>query len=58
MAEEFLDVAEVGTGIEQVRRESVTQAVRRDGVDVGALLDVLVDHAADRAGRDTRALVV
>ena len=58
VAEEFLDVAEVGALIEQVRGECVAQAVRRDVVDVGALLDVFVDHPADAAGGDPRALVI
>lgn len=47
VAEEFLDVAKVGSLIEQVRRERVPQAVGRDVVDVGTELDVFVDHAAD-----------
>ena len=58
MAEEFLDVAEVGSLIEQVRRERVPQAVWRNIVNIGAQLDVFIDEAADRAGRDASAATV
>ena len=58
VAEQFLDVAEVGTVIEQVRRECMPQAVRRDVVDSTHMLDVFVDHTADGAGRDPCALIV
>lgn len=49
VAEEFLNVAKVGARVEQMRREGVPQAVRRDVMNVCALLDVFVDHPADAA---------
>ena len=52
MAEEFLNVSKIGALVQEVGGESVAQAVRADVVDVGALADVFVDHAADAAGRD------
>ena len=58
VAEEFLDVAEVGSLIEQVCRERVPQAVGRNVVNIDALLDVFVDEAADRARCDPRALII
>ena len=58
VAEEFLDVAEIGPLIEEVRGESVPQRMGRDVVDVGALFDVFVDHSSDRTRGDTRSLVV
>src|SRR5919107_180118 len=58
VAEEFLDVAEVGAAVEEVRGEGVAQGVRADVVDARADFDVLVHHAADRARGDARALVV
>ena len=58
MAEEFLDVAEVGALIEQVRRERMPQAVRRDVVDVGTKLYVFVDQPANTASRQPRSLII
>jgi hypothetical protein len=58
VAEEFLNVAEVGAAVEEVRGEAVAQGVGADVVDAGADFDVLVDHAADRARGDARALIV
>lgn len=50
VAEEFLDVAEVGTASQQVRSERMSKRVRRDVVNVGASSNVFVDHAANGAG--------
>ena len=47
VAEEFLDVAEVGALVEEMRCKRMPQRMWRDVVDVGALFDVFVDHAAD-----------
>ena len=58
MAEEFLNVAEVGALVEQVRSEGMTQAVRRDIVNICALFDVFIDHATDAACSDTGALII
>ena len=58
MAEEFLNVAEVGAPVEEVGGEGVAETVGRDVVDVSAELDVLIYHAADGAGRDAGALII
>src|SRR5262249_19816152 len=58
VSEKFLDVAKIGTGIEQMRSESVTEAVRRNVMNVSALFDVFVDHSADAAGCQAAAPTV
>ena len=58
MAEEFLNVPEIGALIEQVRRKRMPQRVWRDVVNIGALFDVLINHPAYAPSRDPRTLIV
>ncbi len=58
VSEKFLNVAQIRARIEQVRGEGMSQAVRRDVVNVGAEFDVFIDHSPDAAGRDARSLII
>lgn len=50
VAEELLDIAEVGSAREQVCSEGMAKRVGRNIMDIGTLGDVFIDHAADAAG--------
>ena len=58
VAEEFLNVAQVGAAVQQMRRERMPERVRRDVVNIGTLLYVFIDHSTDRTRRYPRALVI
>jgi len=58
VAKQLLDIAQIGTGIEEVRRKRMAQRVRRDVMDRRALFDVLVDHPSDAASRDPSSLII
>jgi hypothetical protein len=47
MAQEFLDVAQVGAAVEQVRSERMSQRVRTNIVNAGAESNVFLDQTAD-----------
>jgi len=49
MAEEFLDAADVGAGIEQVRGETVADRVRAGSRVESGLSEVLFQQSADAA---------
>jgi hypothetical protein len=58
VAQQLLNVPQISPGIQHVRGERVAKAVGRYLVHVGALLYVLIDHAADAAGRDPCSLII
>ena len=58
MAQQLLNVAQVGAAVEQVRSKRMPQRVRTDVVHAGADANVLLNHPAHRASRDSRSLVV
>ena len=58
MTEQFLDVAQVGAAVEQVRRKRMTQCVRANVIPSCADAYVLFNHAAHGTGSYSCSLVV
>ena len=58
VAEQFLDAAQVGAVVEQVRREAVTQRVRADSRVEAGRDQILVELAPDGAGAEGFAVLV
>ncbi len=55
VAEEFLDGAQVGAGLEQVGGEGVAQGVRADAMLSAGAQQMAMDDAADAAGGEGAA---
>ena len=58
MAKEFLYVAQVCAAVQEVRGEGMAQGMRADVMYASALRDVFINHAANRARGDARALII
>ena len=58
MAEQFLDAANVGPSVEQVRGETMPQGVGRSPQVEPRLLEVLLQHPSHAAGGDSLAKFV
>ena len=52
VSEHLLDGAQIGAALEQVRREGVTQRVRRDGLRDAGLIDVLAENLPGAHARE------
>ena len=55
VSQQFLDTAEIGSTVEQMRRETMTQCVWRGLLRKAGRLDVFLQHATDAAGRESPA---
>lgn len=58
VAQEFLHAADIGTGIEQVRRETVTQRVRARPPRESRGREMLLEQSGDTADRQPSAKTI
>ncbi len=58
VAEQFLDVTQVGAAVEQMRRKGMSQSVRADVVHARTDGNVFLNHPANRTRGYARALIV